>query len=136
MASRATISIVGHSTTPEVKYLPDGTEVVSFSIATNAYSKAGDITSWWRVSVFGKRSKGLITLIEKGFFGKGTQVAVVGEVVQRPYTANDGSERMSLDVRAYDADIIFPPKNQNTNATADTDAYLESLASEMDELPF
>lgn len=134
MASRAVVSIHGNSTTPEAKMLPDGTNVVTFSIATNSYSKNGDITSWWRVSVFGKRCKGLMTLMDRGLFTKGTMVAVVGEVVQRPYTAKDGTERMSVDVRAYDADIIFPPKGQQDNVAHIAD-YSEG-SQDIDQLPF
>ena len=134
MASRAVIALTGHCTTPEVKVLPDGTDVVSFSIATEAYSKTGNITSWWRVSIYGKRCKGLVTLMDKHLFGKGTLVSVVGEVAQRPYTANDGTERMSLDVRAYEADVHFPPRNQQDNITNIMN-YGEG-SQDIDTLPF
>lgn len=134
MASRSVISLLGHCTTPEAKVLPDGTDLVSFSIATNTWSKEGDITNWWRVSVFGKRCKGLMTLIDRGLFTKGMLVAVVGEVSQRPYTAKDGTERVSMDVRAYDADICFPPKGQQDNITNITNYGEDS--QDMDGVPF
>lgn len=131
--SRAVISLHGNIAEPQVKTMPDGTDVVSFGLATNAYSKNGDITSWWRVSIFGKRCKGLITLMNKGMFGKGSNVAVVGEVTQRPYIAKDGTERMSMDVRAYEADVLFAPKGQQDNV-ANIAEYQGS--QDIDQLPF
>lgn len=132
MASRAVVSLLGHCSTPEAKALPDGTEVVSFGLAVNVWSKDGDQTDWYRVSVFGKRSKGLMTLMNRGLFTKGMLVAVVGELKQRPYTAKDGTERVSMDVRAYDADICFPPKNQQDD-TGQAD-YMSQ--EDLDKLPY
>lgn len=133
MASRAVVSLLGHVSTPEAKVLPDGTDLVSFGLATNVWSKDGDLTNWYRVSVFGKRSKGLMTLMNKGLFTKGMLVAVVGEISQRAYTANDGTERVSMDVRAYDADICFPPRNQQEGEGSQADYMSEE---DLDKLPF
>ena len=130
MASNAVISLLGNCTQPEAKVMPDGTEVVNFSIAVNEWSKDGDTTSWYRVSVWGNRCKGLITLMNKDMFTKGMLVSVVGKLSQRAYTAADGTSRVSMDVRAYDADICFPPKAQQ-------DSQADYMSQEdLDKLPF
>jgi single-strand DNA-binding protein len=48
---------------PEMRYMPDGTAVTSFSVATNrrwtdrASGQPVDETTWFRVSVWGRRAE-------------------------------------------------------------------------------
>ena len=55
--------VVGHlGRDPEMRYLPSGTPVTSFSIATtrkwnNAEGQPQEKTTWFRVSVFGKQAE-------------------------------------------------------------------------------
>ncbi len=39
---------------PETRMLPSGDNVATFSVATTERSKNGDVTTWFRVSAFGK----------------------------------------------------------------------------------
>ena len=39
---------------PETRLLPSGDNVATFSVATTERSKNGDVTTWFRVSAFGK----------------------------------------------------------------------------------
>lgn len=112
MPSSARITVLGHITQPEAKVLPSGTDAVEFSVATDAYNKAGNITSWWRITVMGNRSKGLMTLMNNGSFTKGTLVQVTGEVTQRKWTNKDGQERVNDEVFADSVEVIFTKSDQ------------------------
>ncbi len=49
------ISIIGNlGRDPETRLLPSGDNVATFSVATTERSKNGDVTTWFRVSAFGK----------------------------------------------------------------------------------
>jgi single-strand DNA-binding protein len=56
---------------PEIRYQPDGTAVTSFSLATNRRWKDGngqdvDETTWFRVSIWGKRAEAANQYLQKG----------------------------------------------------------------------
>ena len=64
----------------ESKYLPSGTGVMEFSMAVNS-GFGENKTSWWlKCAMFGERGINLTK-----YMTKGTQVAVSGEFVPRPY---------------------------------------------------
>ena len=115
MPSSARITILGHITMPEAKVTPDGTDIVNFSVATTERRRNEELTSWWRVTVFGGRAKGLITLMDRGSFGKGVLVQVTGSVTQRQYTAGSGEARTSVDVNADSVEVIFTKQDQPSN---------------------
>ncbi len=62
----------------EFKYMGDGTPLMNFSLATNRRTKDSDITTWWRITVWGKLAE---TFNELGFIQKGRRVQVVGEMI-------------------------------------------------------
>jgi len=91
------ITIAGNITKDaESRFLPDGTAVVSFSVADNMIGKdKGAI--FWNCSWFGDRA----TKVQQ-YLGKGQQVTVIGSVSERSYTDKDGQQRKSMDVRVND----------------------------------
>lgn len=107
MASFNKIVIVGHlGRDPEVRYLPDGTAVTSFSMATSEKKKdrsgeAQDITTWFKVTVWGKQGE-----LASQYLAKGSQAYVEGRLSQSEYTDKDGNRRTSLDVRASDVQFL------------------------------
>lgn len=75
-----------------------GRKVLSFRVAsTDPYDKS---TTWFSVSMFGTRGEKLAEMITKGKF-----VYVTGSFKQRTYEQN-GEERTSLDVNAYDIQLL------------------------------
>lgn len=74
---------------PDLRYLPDGREVVNFSMACNERWKdkqAGQIkesTEWVRVVAFGGRAK---TIAEH--FKKGSEIYIEGKLRTRKYEKN------------------------------------------------
>lgn len=79
----------------ESRSMPDGTQVVSFSIAD---SQGRDKpTIWWNCQMFGKRAAAV-----QQYLSKGQAVTVSGNVSEREWTDKDGGKRKSMDVRVND----------------------------------
>lgn len=94
MPNFASITLIGHlGREPESKYTPDGTAIVGFSMATTRKRRDGEITTWWRCTVFGKRGEALAQYLHKG-----DPVLVQGEPFVRAYTTKEGEERTSLEI--------------------------------------
>lgn len=79
----------------EQRYLPDGTAVLSFSVADSQGKDKPVI--WWNCQMFGKRGESLAQ-----YMLKGQAVTVSGTVTLREYAANDGTPRKSQDIRVND----------------------------------
>ena len=91
------INIAGNiSQDAEIRYLPNGDAVTSFSVADNMIGKdKGAI--FWRCSFFGQRGAAVAN-----FLTKGQAVTVAGSISERDWTDKDGQQRKSMDVRVND----------------------------------
>lgn len=108
MASFNKITIVGHlGRDPELRYTPSGTAVCDFSMATSERKGRRDggegeeITTWFRVSLWGKQAE-----LANQYLTKGKQVYIEGRLSQREYTDRDGNKRTSLEVNGSDMQFI------------------------------
>jgi single-strand DNA-binding protein len=91
---------------PELSYTPQGTAVCKFTIATNERrrDKAGeqqDITTWFRVTVWGKQGENV-----SRFLTKGRKVIVLGRLHVEEWTDREGKARQSLEVNASDVQFV------------------------------
>jgi single-strand DNA-binding protein len=80
---------------PEVRFLPSGQNVASFSLATSDnYTDRGgqrqERTEWHNVVVFGKQAE-----LCGQYLKKGREVYVEGRIQTRQYEAKDGSGKRS-----------------------------------------
>jgi single-strand DNA-binding protein len=80
---------------PEIRYLPSGQSVASFSLATSDnYTDRGgqrqERTEWHNVVVFGKQAE-----LCGQYLKKGREVYVEGRIQTRQYEAKDGSGKRS-----------------------------------------
>jgi len=143
MASFNKIVIVGYlGRDPEIRYTPQGTAVCNFTIATTEKRKdrtgeGQDITTWFRVSVWGRQAE-----VANQYLSKGKQVYLEGRLRQEEYTDRDGNRRTSLEVSATDMHFLGAkgddggtissqsgqaqstqrhPGNDDTDAPSDTD---------------
>ena len=71
---------------PEIRYLPNQTQVAKFPIATNQYRNTGNevkttYTEWHNIVLYGK----LAALAEK-FLKKGNQCYIEGRIQSHKYT--------------------------------------------------
>lgn len=107
MASFNKIVVVGYlGRDAEIRYLPDGTAVSNFSVATTEKRKdrsgeSQETTTWFRVNLWGKQADAL-----NQYLTKGRQVYVEGKLSQQEYTDRDGNRRTSLDIRASDVQLL------------------------------
>ena len=103
-----TIIIVGNlGRDPEMRYTPNGNAVTTINVASHrtfndSSGQRQKITTWFRVSVWGKQAESVNNYLQKG-----SQVLVEGELQPdketgnpRTFTRNDGSTGTSYEVRA------------------------------------
>ena len=91
---------------PEMKFTPQGTAVCTFSVATNERRKnnAGeqqDVTTWFRVTVWGRQAE----TVSK-YLSKGRSVYVEGRLQVDEWTDKQGKTRFTLEVNATDVQFI------------------------------
>jgi single-strand DNA-binding protein len=110
------ITVVGRlGRDPEMRYLPSGDPVTSFSIATDRAwnDKNGQKqkeTTWFRVSVFGKQAE-----IANQYLSKGKMVLVEGRLRADPktggpstYTRQDGTVASNFEIVANEMRFLSP----------------------------
>ncbi|MDT5159416.1 MAG: single-strand DNA-binding protein [Acidobacteriota bacterium] len=106
------IIIVGNlGRDPELSYTPQGTAVCKFSVATNERrrDKAGeqqDITTWFRVTVWGKQAENV-----SRYLSKGRKVYLEGRLHMEEWTDREGKPRTTLEVNASDVQFIDSSPN-------------------------
>ncbi len=133
---------------PEMRYMPDGTAVTSFSIATNrrwnnAQGQPVDETTWFRVSVWGKRAE-----VANQYLTKGSKVLVEGRLKPdmntggpRLWTRQDGTVASSFEVTADNFSFVGT-RNDDGGGSAgysgggDQSSYDGPTAVEEDDIPF
>ncbi len=103
MASYNKIIIIGNlGRDPEMRYLPSGDPVTSFTMATTERRKDGtDQTTWFSISAFAKLGE-----ICNQYLRKGSNCYIEGSLSTREYTDRDGKTRTSVDVRAREMRLL------------------------------
>lgn len=91
---------------PELRYTPQGTAVCNFSMATNERRKdkngeQQDITTWFRVTVWGKQAE-----TASKYLTKGRNVYIEGRLHVEEWTDKDGKQRHTLEVNASDVQFL------------------------------
>lgn len=89
----------------ELRYMPNGDPVCSFSIADGQGKDKPTI--WWNASLFGKRAESLAPYLTKG-----QAVTITGNVTERAWTDKDGAPRKSMDVRVADVALQGGKRDQ------------------------
>ena len=101
------ITIIGNlGTDPEMRYMPSGDAVTSFSVATNRRYRTRDgeqrdETEWFRVNAWGRLAETTNQYLEKG-----SLVYVEGRLSSRSWVGQDGQTRFSNEVRAQELKFL------------------------------
>ena len=101
MASVNKVILIGNlGRDPEIKYMPSGDAVASFSIATtdtwkDKNGQKQERTEWHRISMFGKLAE-----IAGEYLKKGSSVYVEGRLQTRKWQDKDGVEKQTTEVVA------------------------------------
>lgn len=112
-ASLNRVFLIGNLTRdPELRYIPSGTAVASFTIAVNRFytSNTGERkeeTSFVRVVVWGRRAE-----VCGEYLSKGSPVFVEGRLRSRSWETPDGQKRATLEVIANSVQFLRPGKTQ------------------------
>lgn len=95
MPNYCDIIVVGHlGRDPEMRHMADGKAIANFSIAvTDRGGRDGDITSWFRCSLFGRQAE-----IAEKYLRKGSAALVQGRMRERTWSDKDGNERKTWEV--------------------------------------
>ena len=79
----------------EVRHMPNGDPVASFSVADNQGKDKPAI--FWNCQLFGKRAASLAPYLLRG-----GQVTVTGNVTEREWTTQEGNKRKQMEIRVSD----------------------------------
>ena len=135
MASFNKITIVGYlGRDPELRYTPAGTAVCDFSMATSEKKGDNDVTTWFKVTTWGKQAD-----VAHAHLAKGSLVYIEGRLSQREYTDRDGNKRTSLEVNATDLKFIGAKgetKAASAGAPASAAASSDEGVIDDDSIPF
>lgn len=125
---------------PEMRFTPSGKPVTDFSIAVSRSRRTPegeftDETEWFRIVCWDRLAE-----IADQYLSKGTKVYVDGRVQIRRYTANDGTERTSVDVIANEMIILTPRGERAAGGPREPSARgqqeSETLDEDFDDVPF
>ena len=128
MASVNKVILVGNlGRDPEMRYMPSGDALASFSIATTDTwkDKSGqrqERTEWHRISMFGKQAE-----IAGQYLKKGSSVYIEGRLQTRKWTDKEGQERQTTEVVA--------DRMQMLGARTGAGNAFEVMDDEMDQTP-
>ena len=107
MASLNRVFLIGNLTRdPELRYIPSGTAVTTFTVASNrAYTLASgekrEETCFVRVVVWGRRAE-----LCGEYLAKGSPVFVEGRLQSRTWEAPDGQKRSTIEVVAQNVQFL------------------------------
>lgn len=110
----------------EVRYLPNGDPVASFSVADNQGKDKQAI--FWRCSLFGKRAESLAPYLVKG-----QAVTVSGTVTEREYQ-KDGTTHKSMEIRVSDVALQGGNRSMSPTPPAKPAAAPAKAASGFDDM--
>lgn len=99
-------AVVRLGSDPEQRFTPSGDGVVSFNAAVDSGYGDKKVTTWIKCAVWGKRGESVMPHLAKG-----NQVAISGELTNRPWKDKDGQDRYSLEVRVNELTLIGGKKD-------------------------
>ncbi len=117
MASVNKVILVGNlGRDPEVRYMPNGEAVCTFSIATtdNWKDKSGqrqERTEWHSIILYRRLAE-----IAGEYLRKGRPVYIEGRIRSRKYTGKDGVERTAFEIEATELQILGGREESGGNA--------------------
>jgi len=116
----------------EIRHTPNGDVVAQFSFALTSGYGDKQITTWLNCNLWGKRAETLAPMLLKG-----TKIGITGELTNRPYTAKDGAEKHSLEVRVSDVTLLGKPSGESVSQQPKTSKDNEqSNDVDSEEIPF
>jgi len=121
---------------PDMIYTDKGIAVTKFSLAVNRRTKSPtgerqEETEWFNIVVWRQLAETCNQYLRKGM-----KVYIEGRLQQRKYTAQDGSQRMAIDVIANDMEILTPKGQQTAGPGSHDDFLNDDSLGDLDDHPF
>ena len=128
---------------PEVRFLPSGDSVCNISVATDESYKTKEgqkveKTEWHKVTMFGKLAE-----ISGEYLRKGSKVYIEGKLETRKWQAQDGTDRYSTDIKAFQMQMLdnkgdqsSAPQVPKTTAPVQGGSMPETVDDFEDSIPF
>ncbi len=135
MASLNKALLIGNLTRdPELRYVPSGSAVASFTVATNRVYKLQtgekkEETSFIRVVVWGRLAE-----VCGEYLKKGNPVFVEGRLQSRSWDGPDGQKRSALEVIATNIQFLKSSGGGAPRETADTVGKEEMADIQLDDM--
>ena len=137
MASLNKVMLIGNLTRdPELRYIPNGSAVTSFTLATNRVYKLQsgekkEEVSFVRVVVWGRMAE-----VCGEYLTKGSPVFVEGRLQSRSWDGPDGQKRSTLEVIALNVQFLRGAgAGKEKEPAADTSAKEEIGEIQLEEVP-
>lgn len=86
---------------PELRYTPQGKPVCSFSMATDDKRGQEKVTTWFKVTLWGKQAE-----TASQYLSKGSQVCIEGRISLEEWTDRDGKQHSNIAINATDMTFI------------------------------
>lgn len=115
MASLNKVMLIGNLTRdPELRYIPSGSAVATFTVAVNRVYKTQtgekkEQTSFIRIVVWGRRAE-----VCGEYLSKGSPVFVEGRLQSREWEGQDGQKRSTIEVVADNVQFLRGPDRQGS----------------------
>ena len=102
---------------PELRYMPDGRPVASFSVCANERRRNGDgetveNQNWYTANVYGKSAEAVSQHLQKG-----DQVYIEGRLKAEMWDGRDGEKRLTLNINTSDVQFLGK-RRRNGDGTA------------------
>lgn len=115
---------------PELRYIPSGTAVASFSLAVNRrYRQDGELKE--EVSYIDVVAYGKVGETVGNYLKKGRSVLVEGRIQQRRWETQEGEKRSKVEVVANNVQFLGPRREEGAEAGPP-----EVGSGELDDIPF
>ncbi len=132
MSFAKTIVVGNLGQDPELRYMPDGRPVASFSVCANGRRGSGEnrIESqiWFKANVFGNSAEAVAKHLQKG-----DQVYVEGRLKPELWNGRDGEKRLTLNLNTSDVQFLGKRSRASQTGEAETTA---PAARPDDNIPF
>jgi|SRR5581483_1247733 len=121
---------------PELRYMPDGRPVASFSICANERRKngSGDATetqNWFTANVYGNSAEAVSQHLQKG-----DQVYIEGRLKPELWKGRDGETRLTMNINT--SDVQFLGKRRREGAAPGTADEAQAAGGQLsdEDVPF
>ena len=123
---------------PELRYMPDGRPVASFSVCANERRRNGDgetveTQNWYTANVYGNSAEAVSQHLQKG-----DQVYIEGRLKAEMWDGRDGEKHLTLNINTSDVQFLGKRRPNGSDAPAAEAAGESKTGSELsdDEVPF